>query len=338
MNHGTSFFAKPDTGIAVSADTEGHPVTSDAPAIVVLMAVMNGADNLQAQLESIAAQTHRNWQILASDDGSTDETIQILRDFCAQGHQVQLLKGPEQGAAANFMSLARAAGEYAKDGCWLAFADQDDVWLPEKLERSVTRLQAGSPAERPALYCSRSWITRADLTGRQLSPPVPRAPGFRNALIQNIAAGNTICLNSAGSRLIINAAREAGEVVMHDWWTYQIVTGAGGEVLHDDDPTLLYRQHGANHIGANNSLRAKGRRISMLFDGGFRKWNDLNIKALKRSRARLTDENLALVEAFAHMRDKSLLTRLRMLHRLGLYRQTRAATLSLWLAAMLRRL
>jgi len=338
MNDNTSFLASSNEAITASAALDVFSGTSTAPTIVILMAVKDGARNLRDQLESIAAQSHQNWQLLISDDGSTDGSDQIIEEFSQQGHQVKLLNGPRQGAAANFMSLIRALPEHAPQGCWLAFADQDDVWLPEKLTLGIASIQAKPSPIHPTLYCSRSWITAADLSGWKLSMPRPRPPGFRNALIQNIAAGNTILLNSAGTRLVTSASREVDQVVMHDWWTYQIMAGAGGDIVHDDTPTLLYRQHGANHVGANNSISAKGRRFFMLLGGRFRIWNDVNIQALQQSSAHLTATNQALLDTFTDMRSSPLPTRLRVLRRLGLYRQNRASTLSLWLAAILRKL
>ena len=100
--------------------------------------------------------------------------------------------------------LAREAGACCPDS-WIAFADQDDQWLAGKLSRAIAALAAKDP-EVPALYCSRTWITDENLRGRRLSPSRPKPPGFANALVQNIAGGNTIVLNGAASKLIAAAA------------------------------------------------------------------------------------------------------------------------------------
>ena len=305
--------------------------------VAILLAVRNGAPDLPDQLDSIARQTHRNWRILASDDGSMDATRDILEGFAADGHALTLLDGPRQGAAENFMALIRAMPAHAPAESWLAFCDQDDVWLPDRLSRGIAALEAADP-EQPALYCSRTWITDAALRGRRLSMPRPRPPSFRNALVQNIAAGNTILLNPPAARLAAAAATEAGPVVVHDWWIYQIVTGAGGRVVHDDRPTLLYRQHEVNEIGANDTTRARARRIRMLLQGHFRDWNEVNIAALRRSAHRLTPENARLLEEFDAMRSRGVPGRLAGIRRLGLYRQSRASSAALWLAALLGRL
>jgi len=314
--------------------------TGAAPAhVAILMAVYDGAPTLPEQLASLAAQDHTDWQLIASDDGSSDDSRAVLARF-AKGrdtHKVHSLDGPGRGAAQNFLFLIRQAAALCPPDSWLAFSDQDDVWLPDRLSRGLAALSAGA-AEQPALYCSRTWITDDRLGGRRLSPPRPQPPGLRNALVQNIAAGNTILLNPAGARLVMAAAAEVTDVVVHDWWVYLLITAAGGRVVHDDEPTLLYRQHAENQIGANDHLRARLKRIAMILTGTWRKWNNINAAALLASEARLAPEGRDLVMRFQAMRASWLLPRLWRLGRLGLYRQTRASTLALWFAALLGRI
>lgn len=314
------------------------PLHIDQPQqrVGILMAVYNGADCLDAQLESLAAQEHKNWHLLASDDGSNDGSLELLARF-ANSNDVTCLDGPGRGAAQNFMSLLRRADDHLPEGSWLAFCDQDDVWLPDRLSRGLCALMAGE-ASQPALFCSRTWIVDSHLEGRRLSPPRPRSPGFLNALAQNIVAGNTILLNPMASRLLMTAAKGTEEVVMHDWWAYQMVSGAGGRILHDDAPTLLYRQHADNEVGANIGWRAKMSRLNRMLRGDFRRWNDTNIAALRASSQHLTAKHNSEVEAFAELRTRKAPGRVLGVMRLGLYRQTATSTLALWVAACLRRL
>lgn len=308
-----------------------------APQVAILMAVWNGAAHLDEQLQSFADQSHTNWVLLAGDDGSTDASPAILARF-GQAYPVTCLDGPHAGdSAPHFMHLIRASATLAPDARWLAFSDQDDVWLPDKLTRAVAALQKTDPAT-PALYCSRTWVADETLTTRRLSAARPKPPGFANALVQNIAAGNTIVLNPAATVLVQAAAAEVKTVVVHDWWIYQIVTGAGGVVVHDDAPSLFYRQHGVNQIGANDTRMAQIKRLRQMLRGDFRAWNDVNIAALRASAPRLAAENRALLETFAGLRAAPLLTRLRYFGKLGLYRQSRASQAALWLAMLLGRM
>jgi hypothetical protein len=125
---------------------------------------------------------------------------------------------------------------------------------------------------------------------------------------------------------------------MHDWWAYQVITGVGGQVIHDDEPVLLYRQHAANEVGANHGVKAKMHRLLGLLRGDLRTWNDTNIAALKAMRGRLTPTARVQLDAFARLRRSRLVTRVRGVRQLGLYRQSRAGRVSLIVAACLGRL
>lgn len=315
-------------------------MTQEAERVLIVLAVRNGAAHLRAQLQSFAAQDFSRWDLLAGDDGSTDDSPAQLAAFAKemqpQGHAVRIVPGPQIGGAAHFISLLQQAPEATR---WLAFSDQDDVWVPEKLDRAISSLETASD-DQPSLYCSRTWVTDADLNNPVLSRPWPRAFGFRNALVQNVAAGNTIVLNRAAIALAQRAAPAAlavPDLPAHDWWLYQIVTGAGGQVLHDDQPGLYYRQHGTNQIGANHGIKAGAARAAAIFSGVYARWNAANIAALTGA-GTLTPENQARLERFAALRARPTLARLSALHRLGLYRQTPLTQAALWLAAALNKI
>jgi len=304
--------------------------------VLIAMTVCNAAANLDAQLRSIAAQDHENWTLIVSDDGSQDGSAGIAQRFAQKvgARRVIARQGPQEGFAENFLTIVRDGWE---PGHCLAFSDHDDVWFPDRLSRGLRAL-AGM-GDMPALYCSRTIITDAALRPLRLSPPRPRAPSFQNALAQNIAAGNTILANPAAARLLHEAACRKPRIVSHDWWAYQIVTGAGGTILHDDAPTVLYRQHAANQIGANDSARARMRRIGMILSGVYRRWNDVNLAALASAADLLTAENRDLVERFAAIRSRTRgLRSMIALRKLRLYRQTPASTAALYIAALLNRL
>lgn len=310
--------------------------TAPAPQVTVLLATWNGAANLRAQLDSYATQTLPPARLMVSDDGSRDETPAILHDFVASapGFAVDLLEGPHRGGAQNFLHLLKSVPEGTD---WVALSDQDDVWLPDKIARGV-RMLSQVPEGLPALVGGRSYVCNADLGHRHLSPLPRRAPSFRHALVQNFAGGNTMMLNRAAVDLVRAAAAEAGRIVVHDWWLYQIVSGAGGTVIFDPAPLLLYRQHAGNQIGANTGVEAKVKRLRWMLRGRFRRWNAINLAALRASAHRFSMENRALLEDFARLQRAGLIDRLTILRRLGLYRHGLQGTLSLWVAALLGRI
>ena len=304
--------------------------------VTVLLALRDGGAFLSDQLESIAAQTHRAWSLVVSDDGSRDRGPEIAMRFALRFPQgrVRLRPGPRRGAAQNFLALARLAGPLSP---YAAFADQDDVWIREKLEIALQWLQT-VPDGIPALYCGRTIVCDGDLTARRNSPLFRRAPGFANALVQNVGGGNTMVLNRAALDLLQDTASRAEGIVAHDWWTYQLVTGAGGQVFYDPRPMLLYRQHGGNHVGANDTFPARAQRLRALLAGRYRDWNAANAAALDRVRPWLTPEARETLDAFDRARTGRLAARLAAVRAAGLYRQTIPGTLALWLAALLRRL
>ena len=97
-----------------------------------------------------------------------------------------------------------------------------------------------------------------------LSLPYKRPAVFANTLVQNIASGNTMVFNEAARKLLVQAGPQV-DIDLHDWWTYMLVTGMGGQVLFDHAPTVRYRQHPNNLWGMNTSLKSQWMRIRKLF-------------------------------------------------------------------------
>ncbi len=304
--------------------------------VAVLLAHFNGQAHFSEQLESLKAQTHRDWSLIVSDDGSSDDWLGTASAFARSvgGQRVWLVNGPGQGFARNFLSLIRMAGPTVP---FAAFCDQDDVWLPGKLARAVAALEE-VPVETPAVYCGRTTICDAALLPVGASPLFSAPPGFRNALVQNIGGGNTMVLNRAALDLLQDTLHHARGIVSHDWWTYQLVTGAGGEAIYDPAPSLLYRQHGENRIGANTGIAARLHRARQLWDGQFRCWNDAQTQALARAKHWLTPEARELLDQFETARHGRLFHRIRALKEAGIYRQTVKGQIALWIAAVLKRL
>jgi len=301
--------------------------------VQILMGVHEGGDHLETQLQSFADQTHADWILLASDDSATDDSrARIERFGAATPHPVQLFEGPRQGFAANYLSLIPRAAPG-----WLAFSDQDDLWLPDKLARAVALL-AAEPMDQPALYCARSTVWDGRVT-HSSSPALPRAPGFQNALIENIAQGNTILLNPAATALAQAAGPRVDRVFAHDWWLYLLISGAGGRIVFDPgDPVVLYRQHAGNAIGAGRGLRAQIARKTAVLRGAFAERLALNLAALEGCRDLLTPDNAILLDRFSKGRTQGLPARVAALRQLGLYRQRPLGTLGFWGAALLGRI
>ena len=305
-----------------------HPIT-------ILMGVYNGADMLAAQLHSFADQSDTDWRLVCSDDGSSDTSGDVIATFATKvAQEVMQTVGPGRGFAANYMSMI---ANLEPDCGPVAFADQDDVWLADKLERARMALAEADPA-RPALYCARRWVWQESDDTRVATPVPARTPSFRNALIENIAPGNTIVLNAVAARLARQAAARTGDVFAHDWWLYLLITGAGGQVIVDKGaPCLLYRQHGNNVIGGETGARAQVARKLKVLQGAFRARLAGNLAAMAAIDDLLTPENARLAQAFETARQSALPTRLAGLARVRPYRQTPLGNIGFWGAAVLGR-
>jgi hypothetical protein len=307
---------------------------SGAARVAILLGTKDGAAFLRDQLRSIADQSHQDWLLVVSDDGSRDTTRQIIAQFAAMWPQrVVVRDGPQRGVTANFLSLA---ADPAIDADFFAFSDQDDVWHADKLARALARL-ASAPDGMPALYCGRTELMSEDGRCYGLSPLFRRPPSFGNALVQSLGGGNTIVFNRAAKRLV--EAAGVPDVVLHDWWLYQLVSAAAGAVFYDPQPMLKYRQHPDNLIGSNQGGRARLLRIRMMLGGRFRDWNATNLAALQRLPAHLiTPDNRRALDLFAAARSAGLPKRLVCLRRSGVYRQTVLGNLGLLAAAVLNRI
>jgi glycosyltransferase involved in cell wall biosynthesis len=317
------------------------PLSNDAvsllpgPTVSVLMCTYQGAPFLSKQLESIAEQTHTRWRVRVSDDGSTDDTFAILERYRRAwgADRLTVMRGPSAGFAANFQSLTCCPDTHAE---FFAWADQDDVWAPDKLQRALAWLQSAPPGV-PAIFGTRTLLTDADdrLTG--MSPLFTRPPSFANALVQCIAGCNTMVFNRAARELFIEASSQ-GDALPPDWLMYLLVAGCGGRVHYDPWSSVRYRQHGQNLSGSNLRLRGRWKRARLLMTGEFRGWVDANLERLARVRHRMPAHHLAVLDEFAQARQRHLPGRLIGFWRSGIHRQTALGNLGLSVAALFNKL
>lgn len=271
------------------------------PMVHILLASYNGQAYLTEQLESIATQTWPRWSLLVSDDGSKDNTHQITTQFSGKVTQsVSLIRGPCQGATHNFFHLINSVQLHRAHDMY-AFCDQDDVWLPHKLERAVTHYrQQNLSSEQPYLYGGCTQVVDEKLQPKGLSPQPRRPLGFGNALLQNIASGNTMVFN--GALLSVLRKVSPAHSVLHDWSAYQAVTACGGLVYYDPKPCLLYRQHDANIIGISTGLRSKLKRLGGILQGNHRQRADQTEAAMGDIRACLTPSAIQQLHRFSLVR------------------------------------
>ena len=243
-----------------------------APLVDILLATYNGAAFLAPQLDSLLAQTHANFRLIVSDDGSSDDTLSILRRYeSAFGGRMLLLPPQPKGGGVirNFERLMRASLDDGRAD-WIAFCDQDDVWLPEKTARllaAVQALEARAGADTPCL--AHSDLTVVDERLQVISPSFAAFPRIdpadvnaRTLLSVNQVTGCAMLINRALLQLALPLPPEA---VMHDWWL-AVLSGSGAR-HYLPEPLMQYRQHGRNQIGARDR-GLPSRLVRLARDGG----------------------------------------------------------------------
>lgn len=314
---------------------EGRRIANDPPHVALLMCTHQGEAFLANQLDSIAQQTYTNWRLWVSDDGSTDNTLALLAKYRSRWGEgrLSIVKGLSAGSVFNFLSLTGRPEVQAK---FFAWSDQDDVWASDKLARAVAYLESMNNTIA-TLYSTRTLLTDANdrLIGK--SPLFKAPPHFANALVQSLAGGNTMVFNQAARDLLVLSGPHV-TAVAHDWWAYLLVTACGGRVHYDPYPTVRYRQHAHNQIGAGPHPLARVWRLRQLLNGQFSRWIDANLASLSGVRQHMTAHNQVILETFANSRRKALLRRLLGLRKSGVHRQTFIGNVGLFFAAIFKRL
>ena len=298
------------------------------PRVAILLSTYNGERYLRAQLDSLLAQSHDNWTLYWRDDGSVDASVAILEDFAGiagQGRCIHIAGAPERlRPTASFLTLLRSVlGSLGEDDM-VAFADQDDVWLPEKLARGIAALRE-QPRDIPALYCARQMLVDAELRELGVSHGITGPTEFPAALTQNVTTGCTVMLNRAATALVADS--EPSTATLHDWWCYLLITGHGGVLVHDDTPVVLYRQHAANTVGAPRSRAHRAIAAMRRGPGVFMNVLRLHVAALHAQPHLLTEAARAQVESLDRALRGGLLQRLQALRMAGLHRQTWSETM-----------
>lgn len=295
--------------------------------VSILFCSYNGEKYLREQLDSIIGQTHANWTLYISDDGSTDNTLSIIEEYKNKlpDNKLILLKGPSKGFAANFLSLMK--NPHIKSS-YYAFSDQDDIWLETKLERAVGMVKvAESNNSTPfVLYGGRTRLINEDKEIIGHSSIFKRDFKLENALLQSYSGGNTMLFNDALKKKVESLPEEI-TIVSHDWYLYIICSAFAGVNLYDQEPQILYRQHSNNIVGSNLGLLSKIQRFRLLFQGQFAEWNIINKKSLDFFYEELDPAQQETITRFYSCGSSRLLTRVRGLRSAKVYRQSGLETL-----------
>lgn len=252
----------------MSATASINPATVDKPRVLVLLATFNGARWLDQQLDSILDQQDVRVEVLAADDGSADETVALLQRRVAAEQAVRMAAafGQRLGAAGNFFRLLREAPLDKVD--FVALADQDDIWMHERLARAVEQL-ARNGAHGYSSEATAFWPSgRRRLLGKAHPQRAfdhlfePAGPGCTYVL--------TVALARALQQELCCKPQRFEGIGYHDWLIYAFARTHAFSWVIDPTPGVLYRQHDQNELGANFGLSAMRRRRARLTSGWFR--------------------------------------------------------------------
>jgi glycosyltransferase involved in cell wall biosynthesis len=220
--------------------------------IDILMATYNGENYVAEQIDSILNQSHKAIRLIIRDDLSTDRTVEIIQDYlCLHPERIVLIPSSARlGPKANFSVLLEFSSKN-----YVMFADQDDIWLPTKVEttfKKMCELESLHSTSCPLLVHTDLKVVDQDLklihpSFWKYSKIFPKKSRTLNRLlVQNVITGCTVMINRALIKII---GTIPSQTLMHDWWV-GLVASAFGLVVEIPEATILYRQHKKNTLGA----------------------------------------------------------------------------------------
>lgn len=226
--------------------------------ITVLLATYNGSKFVRQMIDSVLAQDYADFHLVLSDDGSKDDTPEILEAYACQYPDkiTHYRSGMRFGNAQNhFMHLL----QQFHDAPYIMFCDQDDYWHPDKMRKTLAKMKEIEKDSLPAMVHTDLQVVDGEL--KQMDPSFmhfSKLKGDRLALnqllVQNVVTGCTMMLNRALAELACNRMPE-GKILMHDWWL-ALIAAAMGTTGYLNEATIDYRQHGNNVVGAKNTRSA----------------------------------------------------------------------------------
>lgn len=229
--------------------------------IAVLLSTYNGEKFLVEQLDSLLAQSYKDFILVVRDDGSRDKTVSILESYAGDhSGRIRLLPrdGENKGASGGFAFLVdyvlKNKESLGLPSAYMMFCDQDDTWYPQKIEKQLALMlstEAENDSALPILIHSdlevvseqNTVIARSLINYQGLE--IDRN-SFPNLIISNLVTGCTALINESLAEKALPVPENA---IMHDWWLALVAT-AFGKLVYLDTPLVHYRQHGNNTIGA----------------------------------------------------------------------------------------
>lgn len=273
--------------------------------IAILLSTYNGEKYLKQQLDSLRSQTFKEFEIIARDDGSSDNTVKILKSY-----GIKLLETNENlGAKSSFSTLLSYALEHS-DAEYFMFCDQDDIWEKDKVEKTLAKMQEMEQqfGDIPLLVHTDlevvdeklNTISSSFYAFQKINPFEDKLNRF---LVQNSITGCTIMINK---KLVQKCLPIPLKAVMHDWWV-GLVASKFGKIGYLNSLTIQYRQHNNNTVGAKGfSIRVIVKKIYMLFTSDIVKQYQSQAQIfLEQYRSKLDVETIKMLQDFSTIEQKS---------------------------------
>lgn len=200
--------------------------------VAIVMSTYNGEKYIKQQLDSLLNQTYKNIHIFIRDDGSKDNTLSILEKY--ENDNITLIKGENCGFVKSFFDLLKQVDRYD----YYAFCDQDDVWMENKIERTVNMLSKLDET-KPNLYFSNSDYYDIDLNF-VANGEINKIYNFRNSLVECVSQGMTMCINKVARDMLVENIPK--NCISHDCWIYMLCAGLGN-MVYDKESLVKYRRH-----------------------------------------------------------------------------------------------
>ena len=236
----------------------------------VALCTYNGEKFISEQLQSIEGQTVLPDELIICDDNSTDKTLENLNIFAKNApFPVRIYHNDESlGVIRNFeKAILLCKGEY------VALSDQDDVWLPDKLEKGIALMkreeEKHTGENSPMLVHSDLKVVNQNL--ELISESLMHMQKIHNEnseqalktlLVQNYVTGCTVIINKKLKEI---ATPFPNGIIMHDWWL-ALLAASEGKIAYLEESTILYRQHGENSVGAKKYFSIKNLKKALSFD------------------------------------------------------------------------
>lgn len=260
--------------------------------VAVIMSTYNGEKFVAEQIESILDQTYSNIEIVIRDDGSKDNTVNILKEYSKKYNNIKLYEGENIGFIKSFFELLKLA-----EADYYAYADQDDVWLPNKIKLAVKSLEKLDNTKPNMAFGNSDYY---DENMKFLSKgPRNKKYNFLTALFSCVTQGMTMTVNKKTRDMIVENMPKS--CFFHDWWTYLLCMGLGN-VAYNDDTVVKYRRRKENATSEGQGyIRLLIWRIkNLLFKDGMSDIKQQMINFKDYYYYQLSDENKKIIKLFSN--------------------------------------